>query len=127
MNAYIPGEKDFLFTSVHEVWPGHFLSCLHSNRSKFLFGKVFVGYAFAEGWVHYAEELMWDAGLNEGDPEKHIGKLSHALRRDCRVLSANGMHAGGVTMEHSSKMFAHQCYRDKAKARQKPDRGTNEP
>ena len=29
---YIPGEADLLFTSVHEVWPGHFLQFLHANR-----------------------------------------------------------------------------------------------
>ncbi|MFL6744323.1 MAG: DUF885 family protein, partial [Sphingomicrobium sp.] len=49
--AFIPGKSDLLFTSVHEVWPGHFLNFLHSNRSPFLFGRVFVGYAFAEGWA----------------------------------------------------------------------------
>lgn len=26
------------------------------------FGRVFVGYAFAEGWAHYAEEMMLEAG-----------------------------------------------------------------
>ena len=27
-----------------------------------MFGRLFVGYAFAEGWAHYAEEMMWEAG-----------------------------------------------------------------
>ena len=63
--AYIPGTKNLLFTSVHEVWPGHFLNFLHANRAPSLFGRVFVGYAFAEGWAHYAEELVWEAGLRE--------------------------------------------------------------
>ena len=32
-----------------------------------MFGRVFVGYAFAEGWAHYTEEMMrrcrvWMAG-----------------------------------------------------------------
>jgi uncharacterized protein (DUF885 family) len=58
---YIPGKADLLFTSVHEVWPGHFLQFLHANRSPSKFGQVFVGYAFAEGWAHYAEEMMWKA------------------------------------------------------------------
>jgi hypothetical protein len=30
--AYVPGETDLLAVSVHEVWPGHFLQFLHSNR-----------------------------------------------------------------------------------------------
>nr|WP_262984883.1 DUF885 domain-containing protein [Sphingomonas daechungensis] len=50
-DAYIPGKSDLLFTSVHEVWPGHFLNFLHANRSKNMFGRLFVGYAFAEGWA----------------------------------------------------------------------------
>ena len=29
--AYIPGEADLLFVTVHEVWPGHFLQFLHSQ------------------------------------------------------------------------------------------------
>ena len=33
--GFVPGEADLLFTSVHEVWPGHFLNFLHANRSPF--------------------------------------------------------------------------------------------
>ncbi len=66
--AYVPGVADLLFTSVHEVWPGHFLNFLHSNRASSKFGQVFVGYAFAEGWAHYTEEMMLDYGLATGRP-----------------------------------------------------------
>lgn len=125
--GYIPGEKDLLFTSIHEIWPGHFLQFLHSNRSKFTFGKVFVGYAFAEGWAHYAEELMWEAGLDEGDPETHVGQLSNALLRNCRFLSAIGLHAREMTIEQSRKMFVEQCYQDEGNARQQAARGTYDP
>ena len=31
--AYIPSEATLLYTSVHEVWPGHFLQFLHSNAN----------------------------------------------------------------------------------------------
>jgi uncharacterized protein (DUF885 family) len=126
-NEYIPGESDLLFTSVHEVWPGHFLQFLHANRSPSIFGRVFVGYAFAEGWAHYTEEMMWEAGLGNGDPEVHIGQLSNALLRDCRFLSAIGMHASGMTMEESRKMFREQCFQDEGNARQQAARGTYDP
>jgi uncharacterized protein (DUF885 family) len=125
--AFIPGQADLLFTTVHEVWPGHFLNFLHSNRSPFLFGRVFVGYAFAEGWAHYAEEMMWDAGLGNGDPETHIGQLSNALLRDCRFLSAIGMHTGRMTQQQSFQMFREQCYQDEGNARQQAARGTYDP
>jgi hypothetical protein len=126
-DGYIPGEKDLLFTSVHEVWPGHFLNFLHSNRSRFTFGKVFVGYAFAEGWAHYTEELMWEAGLGQGDAETHIGQLSNALLRDCRLLSAIGLHTRSMTQEESRRLFVEQCYQDEGNARQQAARGTYDP
>jgi uncharacterized protein (DUF885 family) len=126
-SGFVPGKADLLFTSVHEVWPGHFLNFLHSNRSPFTFGRVFVGYAFAEGWAHYGEEMMWDAGLGAGDVETHIGQLSNALLRDCRFLSAIGMHTGRMTMEQSRRMFLTECYQDEGNARQQSARGTYDP
>jgi uncharacterized protein (DUF885 family) len=125
--GFVPGKADLLFTSVHEVWPGHFLNFLHANRSPFTFGRVFVGYAFAEGWAHYSEEMMWDAGLGNGDVETHIGQISNALLRDCRYLSAIGMHTGRMTMEQSRRMFLSECYQDEGNARQQSARGTYDP
>jgi uncharacterized protein (DUF885 family) len=126
-DGFIPGKKDLLFTSVHEVWPGHFLNFLHANRAKSIFGKVFVGYAFAEGWAHYTEEMMWDAGLNAGDNETHIGQLSNALLRDCRFLSAIGLHARGMTQDQSKALFINECYQDEGNAKQQSARGTYDP
>ncbi|QIL02848.1 DUF885 domain-containing protein [Sphingomonas sinipercae] len=126
-DAFVPGEADLLFTSVHEVWPGHFLNFLHSNRSKFTFGKVFVGYAFAEGWAHYSEEMMRQAGVGGGTDEMMVGQLSNALLRDCRFLSAIGMHSGTMTQQQSFQLFREQCYQDEGTARQQAARGTYDP
>ncbi|WP_420719890.1 DUF885 domain-containing protein [Novosphingobium aerophilum] len=124
---YIPGKDDLLFTSVHEVMPGHFLQFLHSNRSPSWVGRLWVGYAFAEGWAHYAEEMMWDAGLGNGDAGVHVGQLSNALLRNCRYLSAIGLHARGMTQEQSKRMFMDECYQDEGTAEQQAARGTYDP
>jgi hypothetical protein len=124
---YVPGAADLLFTSVHEVWPGHFLNFLHSNRVKSTFGRVFVGYAFAEGWAHYSEEMMWEAGLSNGDPEAHIGQLVNALLRDARYLSAIGLHTKGMTVAESERLFREEAYQDAGNARQQAARGTYDP
>jgi uncharacterized protein (DUF885 family) len=126
-DAFIPGKDDLLFTTVHEVMPGHFLQFLHANRSPSIFGRVFVGYAFAEGWAHYAEELMWEAGINGGAPVAHVGQLSNALLRDCRFLSAIRLHTGRMTQAQSEQMFKEQCYQDEGNARQQAARGTYDP
>jgi uncharacterized protein (DUF885 family) len=125
--AYLPGKASLLFTSAHEVMPGHFLQFLHANRSPSKFGQVFVGYAYAEGWAHYAEEMMWDAGLGAGDPETHVGQLTEALLRDVRFLSAIGLHTGNMTVDQSEKMFREVGLADAGNAKQQAARGTFDP
>lgn len=125
--AYVPGQANLLFTSVHEVWPGHFLQFLHANRASSKFGQVFVGYAFAEGWAHYTEEMMWDAGLGDESPEMHVGQLLNATLRNVRFLSAIGLHTGKMTVADSEKMFIDEGYQDAATARQQAARGTFDP
>jgi hypothetical protein len=125
--AYIPGEATLLFTTVHEVWPGHFLQFLHSNANPDKLEGLWVGYAFAEGWAHYAEEMMVEMGLAKGDPERHIGQLNEALLRDVRLLSAIGLHTEGMTVAQSEAMFKNQAYQDPGNARQQAARGTYDP
>jgi len=124
---YIPGKNDLLFTSVHEVMPGHFLQFLHSNRAPSWIAKIFVPYAYAEGWAHYTEEMMWQAGLGDGDPGVHVGQISNALLRDCRYLSAVGLHARGMTQAQSQTMFEKECYQTEGTAEQQAARGTYDP
>jgi hypothetical protein len=125
--AYIKGEAILLFTTVHEVWPGHFLQFLHSNGNPNKLEGLWVGNAYAEGWAHYCEEMMVEMGLGKGEPEKHIGQLDEALLRDVRLLSAIGMHTQGMTVAQSEKMFREQAFQDPGNARQQAARGTYDP
>jgi len=125
--AYVASEATLMSTSVHEVWPGHFLQFLHSNANPDKLEGLWVGYAFAEGWAHYAEEMMYEEGLNKGDPEMHIGQLMDALLRDVRLLSSIGLHTQGWTVAHSEKMFREQAFQDPGNARQQAARGTYDP
>lgn len=124
---YVPAETSLLFISAHEVWPGHFLQFLHANGSASTFGRVFVGYGFAEGWAHYAEEMMWEAGLGDGDPEVHISQITNALLRNVRYLSGIGLHARGLRVEESERLFREQAFQDAGNARQQAARGTYDP
>jgi uncharacterized protein (DUF885 family) len=126
-DAYIPSEATLLSTSVHEVWPGHFLQFLHSNANPSKLEALWVGYAYAEGWAHYCEEMMIEEGLAKGDPEKHIGQLIDALLRDVRLLSSIGLHTHGMTVAQSEKMFREQAFQDPGNARQQAARGTYDP
>ena len=125
--AYIPGETYLLAVSVHEVWPGHFLQYLHSNRTENNVGQHFGTYTFSEGWAHYTEQMMVDAGLGDGDPEVRIGQLQNALLRNVRYMSAIGLHTEGMTIEESQAMFEEKAFKDFGNASQQAYRGTYDP
>jgi uncharacterized protein (DUF885 family) len=125
--AYVPGKADLLFTSVHEVWPGHFLQFLHSNRASWRFGQIFVGYAFAEGWAHYTEELMVEKGLADNAPDRHVGQLLNALLRNVRFMCAIGLHTQGMKVAECEQMFKEKAFQDAGNARQQAVRGTYDP
>ena len=125
--AYIPGETRLLGISVHEVWPGHFLQYLHSNRTENNVGRHFGTYTFSEGWAHYAEQMVVDAGLGDGDPSVRIGQLLNALRRNARYMSAIGLHAESMTVEESQAMFSEISFADPGNAMQQANRGTYDP
>ncbi len=125
--AYTPGEARLLATSVHEVWPGHFLQFLHANRASSLVSSLWVGYAYAEGWAHYTEEMMLDRGLRNGDPEARIGQLLAALLRNVRYQCAIGLHTRGMTLEECERLFRERALADPGNSRQQAARGTYDP
>jgi uncharacterized protein (DUF885 family) len=123
---YVGGEGTLLSTSVHEVWPGHFLQFLYVNRNPSKVAQLFWSYAYVEGWAHYSEEMMRDQGLRDGAPEWQVGQLLSALLRDARYLSAIGLHTQGMTVSESEKLFL-DALADPGNARQQALRGTYDP
>ena len=123
---YLPGVHDLLFITIHEVWPGHFAHALHLRRNPSRVLKSTWNYTTAEGWAHYAEEMMWEAGVDP-DPRAHVGQLLNALLRDVRALSALGLHTEGWDVERSRHMFVEHGFQDEASAAQQAVRGTFDP
>lgn len=125
--AYIPGKTDLLATTIHELWPGHFLHGLHTKQVDSAVLKTFWNYAMGEGWAHYTEEMMVNQGVGDGDPRVRIGQLINALLRDTRFLAAIGLHAEGMTVEEAETLFREKAFQDPGNARQQAKRGTHDP
>ncbi len=68
-----------------------------------------------------------DAGFEAGNAETKIGQLSNALLRNCRFISAIGLHARGMTQAQSEQLFLNECYQDAGNAKQQAARGTYDP
>jgi uncharacterized protein (DUF885 family) len=124
---YVSGESTLLSTSVHEVWPGHFLHFLHVNRNPSKVAQLFQSYAYTEGWAHYTEEMMVEEGLRAGSLEWRIGQLLSALKRNARYVSAIGLHTQGMTVAESERVFRESALSDPGNARQQALRGTYDP
>jgi uncharacterized protein (DUF885 family) len=125
--AYIPARSDLLYLTVHEVWPGHFLQYLHQKRVRSRVLRSFCAYSAVEGWAHYAEQMMHEAGASGGDPKLAVGQLTGALLRNVRYLSAIGLHTAGMKVRESVALFERQAFADRRTARQQAVRGTFDP
>jgi uncharacterized protein (DUF885 family) len=124
---YIPPRHDLLFTTIHEVWPGHFLEYLHTRRHPSRILRSFCSYSFGEGWAHYVEQMMLEAGAGGDDPRAAIGQLSNALLRNARFVSAIGLHTRGMTVDQAIALFEKKGLQDRASSRQQAVRGTFDP
>ncbi len=125
--AYISSRHDLLFTSAHEVFPGHFVTGMHQRAFGSRVLQTFETYTSSEGWAHYVEEMMWEQGLGEQDPRVHIGMLKNALLRDVRFLVAVGYQTGTLSIEDATKMFVDHAFADPKTASQQAMRGTVDP
>lgn len=125
--TYLPGTAYLRFVSVHEVWPGHFLQFQIANASPSRLPGLWPNYSYTEGWAHYAEEMMYDAGLGARQPEMRVGMLTNALLRNVRFLSAICLHSGCMKLAESEAMFRELAFADAGNVRQQALRGTYDP
>jgi uncharacterized protein (DUF885 family) len=126
-NDYIPNENTLLFTSIHEIWPGHFLQSLYLDKNRSLPAKVFSNQTTFEGWGHYAEEMMFDQGYGNKSPRVEIGMRLNALMRDVRFIAAIKMHTEGMSIDEAEQMFVKYAFLDIAGAKQQALRGAFDP
>ena len=123
---YFPGIE---IISVHEVWPGHFLQYLtrraHPDWS--LARQMANSVSTREGWAHYAEQMMVDQGLGDGDPKLKIAQIEMALLRDCRFIASIEMHTKGKSVDDAMQVFTKECGSPEPEARREAYRGTRDP
>jgi hypothetical protein len=115
--------------SIHEVYPGHFLHYQHLRQvtSTLRKSSLFSSTAMVEGWAHYAEQLMVEAGFRRQDPAVKLGQLAESLIRLCRVIVGLRLHAEDLSVEQGVRFFRDEAYLEDASARREAERGTFDP
>jgi uncharacterized protein (DUF885 family) len=115
-------------TTVHEVYPGHYLQFLHFRRSTgSLARKVYLSSSFTEGWAHYAEQLAVEKGLGRENILSEVAQIHDALLRDTRLLVSIGLHTGGMTLEAATQLFQTEAHLERLPAEREAIRGTFNP
>lgn len=114
-------------TSVHEVYPGHFVQFLDNQNNPDLVRSLFYSGANVEGWAFYCEQMMLDEGLHGGAPQYRLAQLQMALQRVCRYLVAIAMHTGSMTVAQAADFFRVNAYLTPNNAMMEALRGTQDP
>lgn len=114
-------------TSVHEVYPGHYVQFLWVKDAPSKVRKLLGANSNAEGWAHYCEQMMLDEGYGRGDLKLRLGQLQDALLRDARYIVGIQMHTGKMTMDQGVEFFVKEGMQTRSVATVETKRGTSDP
>jgi len=115
--------------SIHEVYPGHFVQYQHLRgvQAKLRKSVLFAPTSFVEGWAHYAEQMMIDAGFGREDPAIRLGQIAEVLIRLARAVVGIRLHAEDLSVEQGVRFFRDEAFMEEASARREAERGTFDP
>jgi len=115
--------------SIHEVYPGHFLHYQHLRQvdSKVRKSTFFSPASFVEGWAHYCEQMMIEAGFRRGDARLKLGQLAESLVRLARFIVSIRLHTEDLSVEQGMRFFRDEAFLEEATARREAERGTFDP
>lgn len=115
--------------SMHEAYPGHFVHALHLRQveAKLRKSLLFSPASAVEGWAHYCEQMMIEAGFEKGDPAVRLGQLAEALIRLARFIVGIRLHAEDMSVEAGMRFFRDEAFMEETGARREAERGTFDP
>jgi uncharacterized protein (DUF885 family) len=113
--------------SIHEAFPGHYVQFLWMPQMKSLTRKIYGCSSNAEGWAHYAEQMMLDEGFGDGDPKLRLAQLQEALLRAARYVVGIRMHTRGMTVAQAVDFFVAEGLQSRKVAEVEAKRGTQDP
>jgi uncharacterized protein (DUF885 family) len=115
--------------SIHEVFPGHFLHYQHLRKveSKVRRSTFFSPASCIEGWAHYCEQMMLEAGFGRKDHTLKLGQLAESLVRLARVVVGIRLHTEDWSVEQGVRFFRDEAFLEESSARREAERGTFDP
>ena len=116
--------------SIHEVYPGHFLHYQHLRKvdSKVRRSTMFAPASYIEGWAHYCEQMMIEAGFGHGDQHDQARPAGRS-RSSASPASSSASACTPKTGRSSRACGSSATKRSSRKpnARREAERGTFDP
>ena len=116
--------------SIHEVYPGPLpaLPAPPQGRprrpaSRFCSRSA----SFVEGWAHYCEQMMIEAGFGRERPQHPPWSARRIAIRLVRFIVGIKLHTEDLSVEQGVRMFREEAYLEEASARREAERGTFDP
>jgi uncharacterized protein (DUF885 family) len=115
--------------SMNEVLPGRFLHVEQLRTLDVPWHKagILAPPSLAEGWAHYAEQLVIEQGFARAEPVIELGQLSEALLRLTRLIVALRLHAEDLSVEQGVRIFREEALLEESSARREAERATFDP
>ena len=113
--------------TLHEAYPGHYIQFLNAKQFPTKTRKLIACGTNAEGWAHYAEQMMLEEGFGNSDPKLRLAQLQEALLRDARYVVGIKLHTEGWTVEQGAKFFEEKAFQEPANAYEESRRGAYNP
>lgn len=115
--------------SIHETYPGHFLQARYMRQieSRLRKSMLFSPASTVEGWAHYCEQMMMEAGFERGNIHVRLGQLAEALVRLARFIVGIRLHCEDMSVEAGMRFFRDEAFMEEAGARREAERGTFDP
>ena len=114
---------------MHEVYPGHYLHFQHLRQigSKLRKSLMTMPMSVVEGWAHYAEHVMIEAGFDGHGGAAKLGQLAESLVRLARLVVAIRLHTEDWSVEQGVRFFRDAAFLEEGSARREAERGTFDP
>lgn len=121
--------------AVHEAYPGHYVQFLWMHNIHDRVRKLLGANTNVEGWAHYCEQMMLDAGLaqsvfpNDARQQKllKLGQLQDALLRNARFYVGIKLHTNQINFDQAVDFFVKEGYQSHEVGVVETKRGTSDP
>jgi uncharacterized protein (DUF885 family) len=109
--------------TAHEAYPGHYVHITWLHQGQRRLPHFLMTTTTVEGWAHYIEQVLIEAGYGDGDPRYHIMQVREALLRLCRYLVSFGLHTKGWSYGQAVEFFEREGFATRPIAEREARRG----